>query len=50
MQESFDEVQKILSLMDKQDEVDVYHGATKEFEDETTPQPSEGAEKTFSAK
>jgi inosine-uridine nucleoside N-ribohydrolase len=44
MQESYDEVQKVLSLMELQDEVDVYRGATKGFENETTPEMSEGAE------
>jgi inosine-uridine nucleoside N-ribohydrolase len=44
MQESYDEVKKVISLMDLQDEVDVYRGATKGFENETTPELSEGAE------
>ena len=44
MQESYDEVVKVLSLMDMQDEIGVYKGATKGFENETTPEMSEGAE------
>ncbi len=44
MQESYDEVLKVLSLMQMQGEVDVYRGATGALEDESTPQPSEGAD------
>ncbi len=44
MQESYDEVVKVLELMDLQDEVEVYKGATKAFASETEPEMSEGAE------
>jgi purine nucleosidase len=44
MQESYDEVLKLLSLMDIRDGIDVYRGAAEALEDESTPQPSEGAE------
>jgi purine nucleosidase len=44
MQESYDEALKILSLMDMQNEIDVYCGAAEALKDEITPQPSEGAE------
>lgn len=44
MQESYDEVLKLLSLMDMQKDVDVYRGAAGALKDEYTPQPSEGAE------
>ena len=41
VEESYDEVLKLLSLMDMEGEVDVYRGAAKAL-DESTPQPSEG--------
>jgi purine nucleosidase len=44
IQESYDEVLELLSLMDIRHEVDVYRGAAKALEDESTPTPSEGAE------
>ena len=44
MQESYDEVKKVLALMDLEDEVQVYRGATKAFGDESTPEMSEGAD------
>ena len=44
VEESYDEVLKLLSLMDMEGEVDVYRGAAKALQDESTPQPSEGAE------
>lgn len=44
MQESYDEVLKILSLIDMQNEIDVYCGAAEALKDEITPQLSEGAE------
>ena len=44
MQESYDEVLKVLSLMEMQEEIDVYHGAAGALKDESTPQPSEGAD------
>ena len=44
MQESYDEIQKVLLLMDMQANVEVYKGAIKAFEDESTPEMSEGAE------
>jgi len=44
MQESYDEVVKVLSLMGMQDKIEVYKGATKGFENESTPEMSEGAE------
>lgn len=44
MQESYDEVLNVLSLMDVQNEIDVYGGAAEALKDEFTPQPSEGAE------
>ncbi len=44
MQKSYDEVEKVLSLMDMEGAVGVYKGATKPFESETAPEMSEGAE------
>ena len=44
MQESYEEVLKVLLLMDMQEKVDVYRGATKALKDEFTPEMSEGAE------
>lgn len=44
MQQSVDEIQKILSLMELQGEVPVLRGAAAGLKDERTPQPSEGAE------
>ncbi len=44
MQESYDEVVKVLSLMDMQEEVEVFKGATKAFANESTPEMSAGAE------
>lgn len=44
MQDSYDEIQKVLSLMDLGGEVPVFKGATECIPDERTPQPSEGAE------
>jgi len=44
MQESYEEILKVLSLMDLQNVIDVYRGATKALEDEFTPEMSEGAE------
>ena len=44
MQESYEEIEKILSLMNLQGQVPVYKGAAEAIPDETTPVPSEGAE------
>ncbi len=44
MEESYEEVQKVLSLMDMQGQVDVYRGAEKPLEDESIPVVSEGSE------
>jgi len=44
MQQSYDEIQKVLSIMDLQGQVPVYKGAAKALEKETDPQISEGAE------
>ncbi len=44
MQESYDEVKYVLSLMNMQDEVDVFHGAEGPIENESTPRSSEGAD------
>ena len=44
MQESYDEVLKVLSFMEMQDEIDVYRGAVEALKDKSTPQPSEGAD------
>lgn len=44
MQESYEEVLKILSLMDLQNEMGAYRGAARALKDEFTPQISEGAE------
>jgi purine nucleosidase len=44
MQESYDEVIKVLDLMDLKDEVPVYKGAVKAMPDEETPILSEGAD------
>ena len=44
MQESYEEVLKVLSLMNLQNKMDVYRGAAKALKDEFTPQMSEGAE------
>ncbi|WP_235941783.1 nucleoside hydrolase [Paenibacillus puerhi] len=44
MQESCNEVEKLLSLMDLQGQVPVYRGAAKALNDERTPERSEGAE------
>lgn len=44
MQQSYDEIQKVLSIMDLQGQVPVYKGAAKALESETEPQISEGAE------
>jgi inosine-uridine nucleoside N-ribohydrolase len=44
MQESYEEILKILELMDFRDAVDVFHGAASALPDELSPQMSEGAE------
>lgn len=44
MQESYDEIQKVLSIMDMEEQVPVFKGATEALVDEFTPQISEGAE------
>ena len=44
MEESYEEVQRVVSLMGMQDQVDVYRGATKALEDEVSPLVSEGSE------
>jgi purine nucleosidase len=44
MQESYDEVVKILDLMDLKDKVDLFRGAERAMKDETSPVMSEGAE------
>lgn len=44
MQQSYDEIQKVLSLMDLQGQVPVYKGAANALESVTEPQISEGAE------
>lgn len=44
MQESYDEVKKILDLMDLNGKVDLYKGAERGIKDEFTPEMSEGAE------
>ncbi|HZG85987.1 nucleoside hydrolase [Paenibacillus sp.] len=44
MQQSCDEVHKILSLMDLEGQVPVYSGAANPLSDELTPEPSAGAE------
>ncbi|HTG67696.1 MAG TPA: nucleoside hydrolase [Candidatus Udaeobacter sp.] len=44
MQQSYDEIQKVLSIMDLQGQVPVYKGAAKALEKETDPRISEGAE------
>lgn len=44
MQESYDEIIKVLELMNLADEVPVYKGARKAIPDEQTPEMSEGAE------
>ena len=44
MQESYEEVLNILSLMDLQNEMDVHRGAARALKDEFTPQMSEGSE------
>jgi purine nucleosidase len=43
MQESYEEVLKVLALMDKQHVVEVYRGAARALVDELTPQMSDGA-------
>jgi inosine-uridine nucleoside N-ribohydrolase len=43
MQESYEEVLKVLALMDRQNSVDVYRGAARALVDELTPQMSDGA-------
>ena len=44
MEESYDEVNKILRIMNLQDEIPTYKGAEREFLNEETPVFSEGAE------
>jgi inosine-uridine nucleoside N-ribohydrolase len=44
MQQSVDEIEKILELMELQGEIPVLMGAAEGLKDEQTPQPSEGAE------
>jgi purine nucleosidase len=44
MQESYDEVVKILDLMELKDKVDVFKGAGRAMKDESSPEMSEGAE------
>jgi len=44
MEESYEEIQKLLTLMDIQGQVDVYKGAERALADETTPVNSEGAQ------
>ena len=44
MPKSYNEVKHVLSLMDMQDDVDVYRGAERAFENESTPQLSEGSD------
>ncbi len=44
MQDSYDEIQKLLSLMNLDGQVPVFKGAMGRISDERTPQPSEGAE------
>lgn len=44
MQESFDEIQKILKIMDMPGRVPVFHGATEALAGEFSPRASEGAE------
>lgn len=43
MQDSYDEIEKVLSFMDKADSVAVFHGAEKALESEEMPGESEGA-------
>lgn len=43
MQDSYDEIVKVLSLMNKTDSVEVFHGAEKALESEEIPNESEGA-------
>ena len=43
MQDSYDEINKVLGLMGKQDMVTVLHGAEREMESEQSPIMSEGA-------
>lgn len=44
MQASYDEIEKLLTLMDLKGKVPVYKGAERMMSDERTPEPSEGAE------
>ncbi|QOS79413.1 nucleoside hydrolase [Paenibacillus sp. JNUCC31] len=44
MQDSYDEIQKVLTLMHIHGQVPVFKGAKERIFDERTPQPSEGAE------
>ncbi len=44
MQASYDEIQKILKIMDLQDEVMIYHGAIHALINEYSPENSEGSE------
>lgn len=44
MQDSYDEIQKVLSLMDLEGQVPVFKGAMACIADERNPQPSEGAQ------
>jgi inosine-uridine nucleoside N-ribohydrolase len=44
MEESYEEVNKVLELMNLKDEVSVYKGAKRAFANEETPELSEGAE------
>ncbi|MEK5061451.1 nucleoside hydrolase [Paenibacillus sp. FSL H7-0326] len=43
MQKSYEEIEKVLSLMGLEGEVPVYAGAEKPLSDEMTPEPSDGA-------
>ncbi|KQN97706.1 nucleoside hydrolase [Paenibacillus sp. Leaf72] len=43
MQQSYDEIEKVLSIMGLQEEVPYYKGAVSALENEETPVPSEGA-------
>jgi inosine-uridine nucleoside N-ribohydrolase len=44
MQQSYDEVIKVIDLMDLSGKVPVFHGAERAIPDEKTPAPSEGSE------
>ena len=42
MQDSYDEIEKVLSFMNKSDSVEIFHGAEKALESEGMPRESEG--------